>query len=125
MKEILFMHLYLWIFFSIVPVRESALFHTVWDKLFWKRQYVSSFDGADVLPQSDLTLQNRSVWIITTASIPWMTGTSVNPLLRAVYLSRKFPEAKINLLLPWLTASDQQVTNCFLPLFLLEFPSFV
>lgn len=62
-----------------------------------------------VVPSSDIRDHSRKIWIITTACLPWMTGTSINPLLRAAYLAKDRPEGMINLLVPWLDSHDQQV----------------
>jgi digalactosyldiacylglycerol synthase len=50
----------------------------------------------------------RHLAVFTTASLPWMTGTAINPLFRAAYLARSTMQ-KVTLVVPWLCKSDQQL----------------
>lgn len=60
--------------------------------------------GEAILPHTDIGDKSKKIWIVTTASLPWMTGTAVNPLLRAAVMTggRKQAGGKVTLMLPWL-----------------------
>ena len=50
-----------------------------------------SYDPSTITAESDLRATEKSVLIMTTASVPWLTGTAINPLLRAAHLSSEQP----------------------------------
>ena len=56
----------------------------------------------EVTADSDLSNPDRRIWVVTTAALPWRTGTAVNPLLRALYLTRGRPKHFVTLVIPWL-----------------------
>lgn len=64
--------------------------------------------GEAVLAHTDIADLTKSIWIVTTASLPWMTGTAVNPLLRAAYLQLGREARKVTLMLPFLETKDDQ-----------------
>lgn len=81
-----------------------------------RSQFWSQFKGKEteenlsaIIPASDLTDPNRKIWVITTACLPWMTGTSINPLLRAAYFAKDRPPGNIHLMVPWLDHADQEI----------------
>jgi hypothetical protein len=69
----------------------------------------SQVDQTEITTESDLSLTERRIWVVTTASLPWRTGTSVNPLARALYLTRGRPKDYVTLLIPWLPKQADQL----------------
>lgn len=68
---------------------------------------INSNINDEITPESDLSNPNRRIWVVTTASLPWRTGTAVNPLARALYLTRGRPKHFVTLCIPWVKHDDQ------------------
>jgi len=67
--------------------------------------------GEAIVAKTDLSDKSKNIWIVTTAALPWMTGTAVNPLLRAAYMCAGRAEAggSVTILLPWLERNADQI----------------
>eukprot|EP00934_Nitzschia_sp_Nitz4_P003547 Nitzschia sp. Nitz4//scaffold370_size15137//7469//9583//NITZ4_008895-RA/size15137-processed-gene-0.23-mRNA-1//-1//CDS//3329549574//3537//frame0 len=61
-----------------------------------------------ITKESDLRRLDRKIWIVTTAALPWRTGTSVNPLARALYMTRNRPKHSVTLVVPFLEDPKEQ-----------------
>jgi len=64
-----------------------------------------------ILPHTDIGDKSKKIWIVTTAALPWMTGTAINPILRAAYLLKGRLEkgGSVTLMVPWLNSKEERM----------------
>lgn len=65
-------------------------------------------DNSPIARHTDLSDPSLKIWVVTTAALPWRTGTSVNPLARALYLTDNRPDHYVTLVVPFLTNLSEQ-----------------
>jgi len=71
-------------------------------------RHSNSKTSGKIATVSDLSDLSRKICVVTTAGLPWRTGTAVNPLARALYLTRGRPKHSVILMIPWLETKDEQ-----------------
>ncbi|CAM9962848.1 unnamed protein product, partial [Laminaria digitata] len=74
-----------------------------WERRLARREAAEQ----EIIPETDITNSHVRVWVVTTACLPWMTGTSINPLLRAAFLARGRDPNMVTLMVPFLAPEDQ------------------
>lgn len=80
------------------------------DEEFEKEHTREVIDPEDpwTIPDSNLRDPKRRICVVTTAALPWRTGTAVNPLLRALYLTQGRPKHYVTLVIPWCQDEDDR-----------------
>lgn len=95
---------------GVFPLILSAIDNNFRNPFTSSKENVADVHSPDqIAPESNLRDYSKKIWIITTAALPWLTGTAVNPLLRAAHLAKDRPKGKITLMVPWLPPEEQHL----------------